>query len=169
MPAPLAAPRDPSVLYRCISVPVMHDRASLNMMLWNMFAAPARMTEGTIPVSFIISRPYLIEKTIPSWAALKRWAFVCVLKFNPRILAPTSLLPSILSAPLPKGSIESPSEPGFILSARSFISLYDRLFPVLRLSHELRIPVPLMHSSTPDRGDSLEWLTCRNVFTLDCD
>ena len=35
----------------------------------------------------------------------------------------------------------------------------------LRLIHELSMPVPLMHSSTPVRGFSAVWLTWAKVFT----
>ena len=126
-------------------------RASLKTGLRNIFAFPALIIPGSIPVSFMISRPYLNEKAIPSWAALKRWAFECVLKFRPVILAPDIFIHQHPFGSIPKGSIVRPSDPGATSEARLFISLYDKLLPVFLFSHEFSIPVPLIHSKTPNR------------------
>ena len=73
------------------------------------------------------------------------------------------------SAPLPNGRMLTPALPMGAFEASVFISLYEMPSgATLRLIHELRIPVPLMHSSTPSLVCPAVWLTCANVLTRDC-
>ena len=133
-----------------------------------MLALPARIKEALIPISSMISIPYLNEKTIPSWAALKRWASVCVLNPKPEICAPIFLFCNTRSDPFPNGRMLSPSDPMDTVAAFWFISSYESgSFPAYLFSQEFRIPVPLMHRSTPSRVAALVWLTWAKVLTLE--
>ena len=136
--------------------PVTPARVVRKTGLKNILACPAWIFCTGIPICPIISIPYLKENTIPSWAARMICCLPCALKSRPRMLQPISLLHSIRSAPLPKGSILSPALPMGAVAANTFISLYE--IPsgaTLRFTHELRIPVPLIQSNTPRRI----WLT----------
>ena len=90
-----------------------------------------------------------------------------MLKLIPLNTDPIFLLFKTLSAPFPKGRMEIPSEPIPTLDAKSFISSYVRFSPTILLSQAFKIPVPLIQSSTPNRGFSTLWFTWANVFTLD--
>ena len=168
IPAPLAAPAEPSVSVSSMTDPVTLARVSRNILLKNMLALPALITPTFIPISSIMSIPYLKEKTIPSWTALATCFHVWTLKLTAWRENPDSLLPSILSAPLPKGRTRTPPEPTGTSSAATFISSY--MIPrgaILFLNQALAIPVPLMQRRIPRRGSDASWLTWAKELTLD--
>ena len=87
-----------------------------------MLALPAWIILTGMPIFSMISMPYWKENTMPSWAARIRCALPWRLKFTPWMLQPVSLFPSMRSAPLPKGRMDTPSEPMGTEAATSFMS-----------------------------------------------
>ncbi|OAV71871.1 hypothetical protein Barb7_03151 [Bacteroidales bacterium Barb7] len=120
IPAPIAAPTAPLVSYNSMTAPVTPASVSRKMELRNILALPARITPMSMPILFIISIPYLKEKTMPSCAARIRCALLCMLKLMPCMEQFISLFCNIRSAPLPKGRMETPAEPIGTESAKSF-------------------------------------------------
>jgi len=51
---------------------VAFTKLRVHTSLKNIFAFPARITDGRIPFSRMMSNPYLNAKAIPSCAALKK-------------------------------------------------------------------------------------------------